>query len=134
MADTRIVKEWLSKADDDFAFADTTLRGGNTFYAQLCFHFQQSAEKYLKALIIAKNMEFEKVHNLVYLLKTCQKIDPSLATLFDECELLNSSYIDTRYPVHWPTNYTRERAHQAREAALKIGESVKKMLTETGEI
>jgi HEPN domain-containing protein len=64
MADTRIVKEWLTKADYDLAFADVTLREGNTFYAQLCFHFQQSAEKYLKALIIANGMEFEKVHNL----------------------------------------------------------------------
>lgn len=134
MADSMIVKEWLSKADEDFAFADATLQEGSTFFAQLCFHFQQAAEKYLKAFIIAANMEVEKVHNLVYLLKTCRKIEPSLEDLFEECEFLNSSYIDTRYPVHWPTNYTKERAKRARDAALKVAERLKELLATKGKM
>lgn len=43
MADPAIVKEWLEKADEDFLFAETNLRGGSGFYAQICFHFQQAA-------------------------------------------------------------------------------------------
>lgn len=83
MADSLIVREWLTKADEDLSFAETTLLEGNTFFAQICFHFQQAAEKYLKAFIIAAGMEFEKVHNLVYLLKTCRRIEPSLENLFE---------------------------------------------------
>jgi HEPN domain-containing protein len=71
MADIRIINEWLAKADDDFHFAAANLREGNEFFAQICFHFQQSAEKYLKAYIIAYGLTFNKVHDLVYLLKTC---------------------------------------------------------------
>lgn len=49
MVDRSIVEEWLELADADLRFAETNLRGGSEFYAQLCFHFQQAAEKYLKA-------------------------------------------------------------------------------------
>ncbi len=132
MADSLIVREWLTKADEDLSFAETTLLEGNTFFAQICFHFQQAAEKYLKAFIIAAGMEFEKVHNLVYLLKTCRRIEPSLENLFEECELLNASYIDTRYPVHWPTNYTKERACRSRDAALKVADEIKELLEKKG--
>jgi ribosome-associated protein YbcJ (S4-like RNA binding protein) len=52
MADPSIVREWLDKADEDFRFAEANLREGSEFYAQICFHFQQAAEKYLKAFII----------------------------------------------------------------------------------
>jgi HEPN domain-containing protein len=44
MADISIVNEWLKKADEDFAFAESSLRDGSEFYAQICFHFQQAAE------------------------------------------------------------------------------------------
>lgn len=62
MADPAVVREWLDKADEDFLFADTNLREGSVFYAQLCFHFQQAAEKYLKAYIIGNNLPFDRVH------------------------------------------------------------------------
>ena len=75
MAEPRIINEWLSKADDDFNFADANLKEDSTFYAQTCFHFHQAAEKYLKAFIIAYDLEFEKIHNLV---KMCSKKEPSL--------------------------------------------------------
>jgi HEPN domain-containing protein len=60
MADPLIVKEWLEKADEDFRFAETNLRSGNEFYTQISFHFQQAAEKYLKAYIIHKGLAFDK--------------------------------------------------------------------------
>jgi HEPN domain-containing protein len=78
MADPMIVKEWLNKADDDFRFAETNLKSGSLFYAQICFHFQQSAEKSLKAYIISKNLPFDKVHDLIYILRTCSAFDPNL--------------------------------------------------------
>jgi HEPN domain-containing protein len=45
MADPSIVEEWLEQGDADFRFAETNLRAGSEFYAQLCFHFQQSAAR-----------------------------------------------------------------------------------------
>ena len=71
MVDLQIVKEWLDKADEDFRFAQDNLAEGSEFYPQICFHFQQAAEKYLKAFVVAHDLKFEKQHDLVFLLKTC---------------------------------------------------------------
>jgi HEPN domain-containing protein len=130
MADSRVVNEWLNKADEDFNFADANLCEGSNFYSQICFHFHQAAEKYFKSFIIAYDLEFEKIHNLIVLLKICGKKEPSLLDLLEECELLNAFYIDTRYPVHWPTNYTKEKAFKAKDAAQKIAETIKEALKE----
>jgi HEPN domain-containing protein len=49
MVDRAIIKEWIAKGDDDFNFARINFEEGKPFHAQVCFHFQQAAEKYLKA-------------------------------------------------------------------------------------
>ncbi len=130
MADPAIVKEWLEKADEDFRFAEANLREGSEFYAQICFHFQQAAEKYLKAFIIDKGLAFEKVHDLVYLLKTCSSFEPTFGEFKEDGILLNSAYIETRYPVHWPTNYTKETAQESQTAAMNIARMVRRHLKE----
>jgi len=124
MADVVIVKEWLDKAEDDFRFAEANLLEGNEFFAQICFHFQQAAEKYLKAYIINKGLKFAKVHDLVHLLRTCAAHEISFSELKEECIILNTAYIETRYPVHWPTDYSRCTAEQAHTATEKIREIV----------
>lgn len=124
MADPVIVNEWLAKAEEDFRFAESNLREGSKFFAQICFHFQQAAEKFLKAYIIAKDLPFGKVHDLVNLLRTCSARDPAFNELREECILLNTAYIETRYPVHWPTNYDREAAELALAAATRIARMI----------
>lgn len=51
MVDQEIIKGWLTKADDDFEFARINLEEEKPFFAQICFHFHQAAEKYLKFII-----------------------------------------------------------------------------------
>ena len=127
MADAKIVQEWLAKADDDLAFVNSILND-TTFFAQVCFHLHQAAEKYLKAVIVARDLEFKKVHDLKFLLNTYLSSEPSLAELSDDCAFLNRYYIDTRYPVHWPTNYTREETLNGRAAVARIADRVKAVL------
>jgi HEPN domain-containing protein len=128
MADPSVVIEWLEKADEDFQFAEANLQDGSGFYAQLCFHFQQAAEKYLKAYIIGKELPFDRVHDLVHLLKTCTAHAPEFSKLKEECIFLNTAYIETRYPVHWPTEYSRNTAEEAHRAAGKIARKVREGL------
>ena len=61
MADPRVTSEWLAKADEDLEFALSIIED-SAFYAQICFHFHQAAEKYLKSYIIARGLEFKKIH------------------------------------------------------------------------
>jgi HEPN domain-containing protein len=127
MAESKIVQEWLQKADEDLEFAASIIED-STFYAQICFHFQQAAEKYLKAVIVADELEFQKVHDLVALLKICLQRRPELSRRMPDCKVLNRYYIDTRYPVHWPTNYSKHTALKAKAAAEAIRDDVKASL------
>ena len=127
MADPQIISEWLKKANEDLEFAISVIED-STFYAQICFHFHQAAEKYLKSLIIAYDLEFKKIHDLPVLLKLSLVKKPELKKLMNDCRLLNGFYIDTRYPVHWPTQYTKEEALKAKKAAEHISVEIKKTL------
>ncbi|MFA4966942.1 MAG: HEPN domain-containing protein [Candidatus Margulisiibacteriota bacterium] len=121
-------KDWLAKAQDDFDFASINLKDKDKFYAQICFHFQQSAEKYLKAFIVEKNLEFRKIHDLRLLLKICAAANSLLNTLMEDCDFLSPFYIDTRYPVHWPATITREEAEKAKAAVEEIKNAILKAL------
>ncbi|GJQ61182.1 MAG: HEPN domain-containing protein [Candidatus Scalindua sp. AMX11] len=54
--------------------------------------------------------------------------EPSLSIVEDGCIFLNRFYIDTIYPVHWPTHYTKEDALNAKKSAENISTAIKKYL------
>jgi HEPN domain-containing protein len=127
MADSQLVREWLAKADEDFGFAASVLNE-SLYYAQICFHFHQAAEKYLKAYVVAYDLEFQKIHDLLVLLKTCMQRDSKLQLILDDCKFLNRYYIEARYPVHWPTSYGKEETQKAHAAAKHIRDAIKNSL------
>jgi HEPN domain-containing protein len=98
MKNSKVFQEWLAKAEEDYGFAVESIPD-TRYYAQVCFHFHQAAEKYLKAFIVAHNLEFRAVHNLLELLRTCEKKVPDVSNIEEACYYLNPFYIDTRYPV-----------------------------------
>jgi len=122
-----IAKEWLEKAEEDYGFACASIEGAN-YFPQICFHFQQAAEKYLKAFIVANKLEFRAVHNLLGLLETCKQKEPAIGELEQACRLLNSFFIDTRYPVHWPAHNDKDTAVEAKEMTEIIRDWVEKSL------
>jgi len=122
-----IAREWVDKAEEDYGFACAGIEYTD-YFAQICFHFQQAAEKYLKAFIIAEKLDFRPVHNLLELLRTCIQAAPDAQELEQACRFLNPFYIDTRYPVHWPGAYDRATAIQAREMAGLIRDWVARAL------
>ena len=118
-------KEWIRKAKEDFDFASSILPD-TTFYSQICFHFQQSSEKYLKAYIIFNKLKFKKIHDLTELLNICSEKEFSFSSLYEDCNMLTDYYIDSRYPVHWPSLVSKEEALKAQESAKKIKEFIEK--------
>jgi len=122
-----IAREWIEKAEEDYGFACESI-GATDYFAQVCFHFQQAAEKYLKAFIVANKLEFRAVHNLLELLEICRTKSSDIKELERSCRFLNAFYIDTRYPVHWPTSYDEDTAIEARREASEIRDLVKNAL------
>lgn len=84
-------RRWLSLAQDDFKSAKSNL-SSKIFYVS-AFLSQQVAEKALKAVLISKTRELIKTHDLV-LLGRHVGLPKSLS---EDCELLNTVYIDSRY-------------------------------------
>src|ERR1051326_2694161 len=60
----RSTRQWVRKAESDFRLAVRIGRGREPFHDELCFHCQQSAEKYLKALLEELGLAIPKTHNL----------------------------------------------------------------------
>ena len=128
MVDVDVIKDWIKKGDEDFEFAAQNLKGGKPFYAQICFHFHEAAEKYLKAFIVAHELEFRRIHDLPVLLGICSAKDATLEELRDACEYLNAFYVETRYPVHWPTKFSRKETRKSLKAADQIRAVIRKKI------
>lgn len=93
------VREWVEKAEGDFASAGRELRARKSpNYDSACFHAQQCIEKLMKAALIARKAAAPKTHDLVELSRLLAKADPSW--LWDEQELqwLSRAAVAYRYP------------------------------------
>lgn len=109
-------QRWLAQARSEIAFARVGLREG--FYAQACFHCQQSAEMALKALHYLGGARLVIGHSLVELLAPLTETYPDLASLRNVAARLDQLYIPTRYPNGLPGGVPAEvfSLEQAREA------------------
>ncbi len=125
MVNKKIINEWLNFADEDYQFASVNLKEHDKFFSRICFFFQQAAEKYLKAFIVAHKLPFRKIHDLAVLVEICGKKDKSFSQFKDNARFLTDLYIDTRYPVTWPIEQNKKEAEKAQIAAKKIGGFVK---------
>ncbi|MCL2067627.1 MAG: HEPN domain-containing protein [Treponema sp.] len=94
-----ILQQWLDKASDDLRAAEylSTMRHPMPDEI-ICFHCQQSAEKYLKAFIFLQDIEPEKSHILEDLLTICQKYNAEFSTLLSKAILLTRYGVMPRYP------------------------------------
>ncbi len=62
---TPVVREWVTKAENDLKNAAHTLRMGEGCPADtVCFHAQQCVEKYLKAYLVLEGTDFPKTHDV----------------------------------------------------------------------
>jgi HEPN domain-containing protein len=90
--------EWVKKAEEDHATAAKISRGKPPLHNSVCFHCQQSAEKYLKGLMEELGFSIPKTHNLEDLLNTLLPHHPSLRSLKRGLIILTSYAVEIRYP------------------------------------
>jgi HEPN domain-containing protein len=125
MADVKELENWIAYAEEDLNAAKLLLKGKKPFLSAACFHAQQCAEKYLKALLIFKDFDFPKSHDLVTLDSLCAQ--SGIFTGFDTEKLtdLSKHAIQTRYPGNQPTP---EEAKEAIEIATEVRKLARKFL------
>jgi len=66
-----LVVKWVEKAEKDLLTAQRELSFENPITEAVCFHSQQAAEKFLKALLVAHQVYFPKTHSIMELLELC---------------------------------------------------------------
>ncbi len=98
MDKTKEYMEWIKYAEKDLNASEILFKTYPQPIEIICFHCQQSAEKYLKAYLIFNGIEFEKTHNLLFINKICEEIDGEFNEIARACSRLNPFSVVIRYP------------------------------------
>jgi HEPN domain-containing protein len=115
------VDEWVLKAEGDFVTAGRELRARKSpNYDAVCFHAQQCAEKYLKAVLQENNKRVPKIHFLLELLALILKFDGSYEFLKADLEVLEDYSVKFRYPGDVAEKDEAQSAYAAAEAVRKF--------------
>lgn len=105
-----LTEEWVQKAEGDWLTASRELMAQPPNYDATCFHAQQCAEKYLKALLQERMVAFPKTHDLEELIDLLLPDMPDLREWRAFAKSLSELAVELRYPGAWPG------ADDAREA------------------
>ena len=124
-------EEWIQKAEGDYATAkrefDVTEEPN---YDAVCFHAQQCAEKYLKAVLVLKDLEVPRIHDLLAILNVLAAVNISVDTLRDGANMLSTQAVEVRYPG---VSADKEDALLALGAAEAIRRAMREELGIAGE-
>ena len=114
----RLTAGWVRKAEADMVGARILDQSKPLLNDLICFHCQQAAEKYLKALLQEWLIVPPRTHELVVLLDLLLPRDPKLRSLRRKLNSLNRYAVQVRYPDKNP------RRRESR-TALRHAESVR---------
>lgn len=94
----KIVNLWIKKADHDLGSAKLIYLHIPDYFDTIAFHCQQAVEKYIKASLTYMDIEFQRSHDLPYLLELLSRKVEIKSETFDKAILLNGFSIEIRYP------------------------------------
>jgi HEPN domain-containing protein len=120
-----LVDEWTAKAEEDYSVAGGLVRRRKVPANSVCFHCQQAAEKYLKAVLQRNGIRFGKTHDLEHLRQQLGNRAQELALLSEDLKLLSDYAVKYRYPGQ---DATRLEARRAVRAATRIRAAIRGVL------
>ena len=89
-------REWLNRARSNLSKASN--RAPGVYFEDLCFDAQQAVEKAVKALLLARGVDFPYVHDIGLLLTLLQDAGEQVPEAVRQAEKLNPFATATRYP------------------------------------
>lgn len=125
MSSERDPLDWVVKAENDFKMVQLALREKTPITDGACFHTQQCAEKYLKAMLVMKGKSFPKTHDLIELMRLCEKAGIIVPIAEDPLDKLSDWAATARYPSAIPTLL---EAREALETAKTVRKFARKFL------
>ncbi len=124
-ANNQIVAAWIEKGDHDLGSAKVIFQYIPEYFDTIAFHCQQAVEKYLKAMLVFHQIEFQRTHDLPYLLELLSrkiKVDPEH---FDKAIILNGFAVEIRYP-----DLTVKLSKEELQEAIGIAEFFRKFISQ----
>jgi len=118
-----VARGWAKKAENDLENATHTLKLGDEGPTDtICFHAQQCVEKYLKAMLVLRGIEFRRIHDISALMGLVpEDLRPDLA--IEEQERLTDYAVTTRYPGDYDVISLSE-AQEAVDIASRVRQHV----------
>ena len=120
------VQAWVQRAEHDLLNIENNLTAARVPWDTVCFHAQQCAEKYLKALLISNGVAAPKSHDLRLLIQRIPRNVPVNLNL-TQVLLLNRYTMEGRYPGDWEP-LDRSVGLEAVEIARSVREAVRALL------
>lgn len=92
------IKEWIKKAEHDLGSAKIIFLYLPDYSDTIAFHCQQAVEKYIKAIMVYKEIEFQRSHDLIYLLELLSSVSEISKDRYKKAVSLNGYSVQIRYP------------------------------------
>ena len=123
----KVVSQWIRKAENDLRVATLALKTEKKCPTDaVSFHAQQCIEKYLKALLAFRKIDFPKTHNLSELIALLPH-QILIELIPEEQEKLTDYATVTRYPGDYDEISLIEAKH-AVKTARRIRKQMRKLL------
>ena len=88
----------VEKADHDLGSAKIIFIHLPDYFDTIAFHCQQAVEKYLKAVLVHNEIEFQRSHDLIYLFELLSNQTEISEEKYKKAVSLNGYSIQIRYP------------------------------------
>jgi len=92
------VQEWLKKAEQDLRASKVLEKADQKDIEVIAFHCQQSVEKFIKAVLVYKQIEFSKTHDIELIRTLLKPSAPELAGQLSIADWLSPKAVEYRYP------------------------------------
>jgi len=122
-----LVAQWIARAEEDLGVAQYLLAERLPYYSAIGFHAQQAAEKFVKAFLVAHQVEFPKIHDLGRLLDLVASVDVGLVEDLAGAVQLTDYGVDVRYPGDLP-QLTATDAEEAVDCADHVRKGIRRRL------
>jgi HEPN domain-containing protein len=94
----KYVQEWFRLADNDLFIAESTFSNHPEMHEIICYHCQQSAEKYLKGFLLFNATKPPKIHEIDKLCEMCAEFDIRFDEIAKICAPMTAYSNQPRYP------------------------------------
>jgi HEPN domain-containing protein len=120
MSESNEFEEWIEHAEDDYENAKIVIRRRKPSVYGSCFHAQQCAEKYMKALLVFKGRSFPMTHDLLIINNLLINEGIFIGLPEDDLDALSRFAVATRYPGAKPTIEDAKEAISLARAVRKF--------------